>query len=78
MKLKLVIDGHNQRIRVTPDERSKSDQKLIEYILEWDIGRIQFKKDPYTRDVSYVDFVFENDKENEDENGHKDMILPIA
>lgn len=74
MKLKLVIDGADQRIRVIPD--NKSDQKLVEYILEWDIARIKSKKDQYTRDISYIDFVFEN--ENEEEKGYKDMTYPTA
>lgn len=39
MKLKLVINGSDMRVRITPE--TSADKKLLEFVAQMDIGRIK-------------------------------------
>lgn len=81
MKIKLMVDGSDQRIRITPV--TSADRKLLEYIGQWDITRVKVKKEngPYsTRDINEIDLVFVNEEKCDPDGtcAVKDMDYPIA
>ena len=80
MQLKLVIDGSDQRIRITANPKRKSDKKLLEYILEWDIAKIKSHKDTYSKEIDYIDLhLCSEEVKDEDGNiGYKEILLPIS
>lgn len=62
MKIKLVIDGGDERLRIIPV--SESDKKLLEYIAEWDGAKVNVNResDSYSysqRKIKSIDLVFE-------------------
>lgn len=64
MKLKLVIDGSDMRVRITPE--GNADKKLLEFIAQMDIGRVKVeRKNDYgystPKDVSQIDLLLENE-----------------
>jgi hypothetical protein len=59
MQIKLVIDGADQRVRIIP--KNSADMKLLEYIAQWDIGRVKVSKDTYSRDIKQIDLVLETE-----------------
>lgn len=58
MKIKLIVDGGDQRIRIIPT--SGSDKKLLGYIAEWDVAKLKVKRQNYSeRDIEQIDLVLE-------------------
>lgn len=57
MQIRLIVDGGDQRIRIKP--KSKSDKKLLDYIVCWDSARVVGKKETYGHDLEYIDLVLE-------------------
>lgn len=56
MNIRLMVDGGDQRIRITPT--TSSDKKLLGYIAEWDIARLKVKRQNYS-DIEQIDLVLE-------------------
>lgn len=64
MKLKLVIDGSDMRVRITPE--GSADKKILEFIAQMDIGRISVKKEneygySTQKEITHIDLVLENE-----------------
>lgn len=74
MEIKLIVNGGDHRIRITP--KGKADEKLLEFIAQWDIGRLSVTRSQYGRDINSIDLCFEN--ESIDPDTGKEMDLPIA
>lgn len=65
-----MVDGSHQQIRIEPDNKSEADKKLLEYIAQWDIGRITVKRDTYARTIEKIDLVLEFEEEKPDADGN--------
>jgi hypothetical protein len=78
MIIKLVIDGANQRVRIIP--KDSADKKLLEYIAQWDIGRVHVSRDTYAslRDIKQIDLVLETEQKEDDDGAVtvKDIDYP--
>lgn len=72
MKLKLKVDGADQRIAVISAD--KADRKLLEYLAEWDYAEINIKKDTYSRDITEIELRLSNHKLKEGQG--KEMLYP--
>lgn len=82
MELKLVIDGSDMRVRITP--KHSADKKLLEFIAQMDIGRISVNREQYlgtNKNINFVDLRLEIEPETPDEEGRvavKEVDHPIV
>ena len=65
MHIKLVVDGEDKRVRITPD--GESDSKLLEFVAESTHAEFAVKRKndlgySLTRDVEYIDIKLIEDR----------------
>lgn len=57
MKLKLVINGEDKRVRITPD--SNFDRKLLEMLGEANKANLSVHRETYGRDIDWIDLTLD-------------------
>lgn len=71
MEIKLVIDGSDMRVRLTPNSKRGADAKLLEFVAQMDIGRVKVKRETFgsPKDITSIDLQLEVEPIEPDETG---------
>ena len=66
MKIKLLINGEDHRVVMYPE--SGVDQKLLNFVSEYDIADVRMTRELYTRDIEKVELKLKNKPLENDPN----------